>query len=254
MKGESCKQITAYNLISTDRHVCAGGADGNNFPFSNYTFLNKPIRLLILSFFCSFQTILRNKNQQDLNEDHPSRRQVRWPLDHYSKLKFHLKTFSRLWRLHWPERSSPFWKQRLPDVLEGHGLVRASSMPRRDDQGDSRRLRFHRFLRSMDQISTQALNQSLQAKTRDPYFCFFFQCVKAASVRYWRGVTYCLRSFADNKDYVQNILLVFMFKHDLISVIEYLQLVLVQSTLDRWFWGDVPNNKPTTYTSMLYIS
>ena len=33
MKGESCKQITAYNLISTDRHVCAGGADGNNFPF-----------------------------------------------------------------------------------------------------------------------------------------------------------------------------------------------------------------------------
>ena len=55
MKGESCKQITAYNLISTDRHVCAGGADGNNFPFSNYTFLNKPIRLLILSFFVLFK-------------------------------------------------------------------------------------------------------------------------------------------------------------------------------------------------------
>ena len=28
MAGQKCKEITAYNLISTDRHVCAGGPDG----------------------------------------------------------------------------------------------------------------------------------------------------------------------------------------------------------------------------------
>jgi hypothetical protein len=28
MDGEACKKIPAYNLISTDRHVCAGGPDG----------------------------------------------------------------------------------------------------------------------------------------------------------------------------------------------------------------------------------
>ncbi len=79
------------------------------------------------------------------------------PLSGVHCITFKLIFFIRFRCLRWPKRRSSVRTQRRLDVPKGYGLLRPDPVPRRKDERHPRSFRVHRFLHSLDQISTQRL-------------------------------------------------------------------------------------------------